>query len=647
MAVTVDISARASHPIPKLLWGQMFEAGPAFYSQSGDGGLYAELLQNRAFQQVTPGTTAALSAWQAVNKGNITVIRESAPLSAALPNALRFSVPAGSSGQVGFANTGFYGIKVTAGTSYKASFYYRFPTTTSFRGNALVQLQTNTGTVLGSTTVTLSGSQTSWQKIATTIVPTVTASSTANRFVISVDGGAASGQTINFSLLSLFPPTFKDRPNGMRIDIAEALQEMGPSFFRFPGGNNLEGQTVATRWKWNDTLGPLTDRPGRMGDWGYINTDGLGLLEYLEWCEDLEMEPIMGVWAGYALGGTSVPENQLQPYIQEATDQINFVIGGSTTTGGGYPTHDLCSREQIFPGRKRAALGRTEPFLLNYVEIGNEDFFADVSYVYRWRQFVGNLSATFPQIRFIATSYTSGPVLTPTPLHYDVHVYQTPTWFAQNAFFYDDFERNGTTYFEGEYAAISTNPGDIFGTPANGRLTYPTMQSAAGEAAFMTGLERNSDIVFSAAYAPLLNHVSGTQWTPNLISFDSGAVYRSASYYVQKLFSVNRGDEYLPSTLPSRTGTLFWSVVRQTSTKSIIIKIANTAGTSAPLTFNLPFNTVASSGTAQVLTGTATRSNTPTAPNDIVPVTRSVTTGKSLNYTAPGYSVSVLTVVAS
>jgi len=252
----------------------------------------------------------------------------------------------------------------------------------------------------------------------------------------------------------------------------------------------------------------------------------------------------------------------------------------------------------------------------------------------------------FPNLNFIATSNTFNPILSPNPLQYDVHVYQTPTWFAENSFFYDGFERNETTYFEGEYAAISMNSSDIFGSPANGRLVFPTMQSSAGEAAFMMGLERNADIVFSASYAPLLNHVANSQWTPNLVSFDAGAVYRSTSFYVQKLFSLNRGDEYLPSTLPAQNGTIFWSVVRKTSTNQIIIKISNTVGTAAPVTIALPFSTVSRTGTAQVLTGAATASNTPTAPNLVVPKNSTITTAKTFSYTAPGFSVSVLTFVA-
>ncbi|KAF9476813.1 arabinofuranosidase [Pholiota conissans] len=594
---------------------------------SGDGGLYAELLQNRAFQQVTPGTSAALNAWAAINGAGVSVIKETVPVSTALPNALHVAFPTGKTGAVGFSNSGYTGIKVTTGSTYTASFYYRFPTSSSFSGNAVISLQSSSGQVFASTTASLSGQQTAWKQVTVSLTPSTSASSLTNLFTVTLDGAAASGQTINFAMFSLFPPTFKNRANGMRVDIAEALQEMGPSFFRLPGGNNLEGQTTATRWQWNATVGPILSRAGRAGDWGYVNTDGLGLLEYLNWCEDLGMQPIMAVWAGYSLGGTSLAESALQPYIQQAIDQINFVIGDPSTSAA---------------AALRSSLGHPAPFTLNYVEVGNEDFFASSSYTYRWKDFVNALKAAFPNIHFIATSYVNNPVLSPKPTEYDVHVYQTPTWFAQNSFYYDTFQRDGTKYFEGEYAAISTNSNDLYGSPSDGRLTYPTMQSAAGEAAFMTGLERNSDIVFAASYAPLLGHITANQWTPNLLAFDAGSVYRSTSFYVQKLFSVNRGDSYLPSTLPSQTGTLFWSVVRKTSASQIIIKISNTASSAAAMTFQLPF-TVASSGNLQLLTGTATASNTPSNPNLFAPISSTISTGQTFNYNAPAVSVSVIT----
>ncbi|KAL9709922.1 hypothetical protein Ac2012v2_006982 [Leucoagaricus gongylophorus] len=626
-AQTISVSSTASHPIPTTLWGFMFED----ISHSGDGGLYGELLQNRAFQLVTPGSGNALNSWSAVNGATISVIRESTPISTALPNALHVVIPTGRNGGVGFANAGFSGIAVTSGTTYTGSFFYRFPASSGFRGSATVSLQSSSGSTLGDTTVSLSGAQTSWAQVSFSIRANSTPGDLNNRFVITLDGGSAAGQMINFGLLSLFPPTFRNRQNGMRNDIASALAEVGPSFWRFPGGNNLEGGTVDQRWQWNATVGPLQNRAGRQGDWGYINTDGLGLFEYLLWCEDLGAEPIMAVWSGFALGGTSVAQNQLGPFIQQSIDQINFVIGDDSTE----------------PGRLRASLGHPDPFKLTYVEIGNEDFFAANTYTFRWTTYANALKNAFPQLHFIATTNVNSPVLTPKPTEYDVHVYQTPTWFAQNSFFYDGFARDGTHYFEGEYAAISTNPNDIFGPPSDGRLIFPTVESAAGEAAFMTGLERNSDIVFAASYAPLLGHVTNNQWTPNLVAFDAENVYRSTSFYVQKLFSQNRGDQYIPSTLPSSTGTVFWSVVRKTSTGQLIIKISNTGSSAARLTFNLAFNNVATSGTAQVLTGVPTSSNTPQNPNLITPQTSNISTGKSFTYNAPAVSVNVLIFGAS
>ncbi|KAJ7255213.1 glycoside hydrolase family 51 protein [Mycena rebaudengoi] len=629
-ATTVSVSASASHAIPTSLYGQMFED----ISHSGDGGLYAELLQNRAFQKVAPNTPAALTAWHPIGSNtSISVVADPSPLSSALPNSLVLTIPAGATGEVGFGNEGYWGINVVAHQTYTASLYYRLPAAQRAPLTLTLALQTSSGACLTTHSQPLRASPAGWTHVSVKLTPTQTAPSTTNNFTVTVSGhGITSGLEVHFALLSLFPPTFKGRANGLRADIAETLAEMRPTFFRFPGGNNLEGQTTDTRWRWRDTVGPLTSRPGRQGDWGYINTDGIGLLEYLLWCEDLGMEAFMGVWDGYSLGGTSVTGEALEPFIAEAIDQINFVIGDPATSE---------------PAALRASLGHPEPFPLKYVEIGNEDFIgqAPSTYQSRWKSFATNLTATFPQLHLMATSRTTGPVLTPTPEHYDNHVYQTPKWFATNSFLYDTFARNGMTYFEGEYAAVSTNSSNLFGTPDVGRLLWPTVAGSVGEASFMTGLERNADIVFAASYAPLLGHVNGSQWTPNLVGFDAANVIRSTSFYVQKMFSVNKGDEYLPSTLPdsSANGSLFWSVTRWSEKGELIIKVANNALTSADMTFVLPFETVSNMGTAEILSGVGNTSNTPATPNLIAPVTTHIPTGKTFDYTAPAVSVSVIT----
>ncbi|KAK0486591.1 glycoside hydrolase superfamily [Armillaria novae-zelandiae] len=577
---TVSVSSTASHPIPTTLWGQMYE--------SGDGGLYAELLQNRAFQQVTA-------------------------VSSALPNALNMTVASDATGPVGFGNTGYFGMKFTAGNTYNASFYYRFPESSDFNGELDVSLQTSEGIVVASTSVLVSGDQTSWKQVFVSLTSDITPDATDNVFVVTTDGAAASGLTINFAMFSLFPPTFNNRPNGMRADIAETLQAMKPSFFRFPGGNNL-GQITASRWVWNATLGHLVDRPGYFSELCFVT--GLGLLEYLLWCEDLEMEPIMAVWAGYGLGGQSIAEDNLEPFIQSAIDQARLLSLFST------PDDNFDIRTDKFSVR-RAELGHPEPFKLTYVEIGNEIG----RYGYRWNLYVTTLQNEFPNLHFIATTFPFNPILDPTPTEYDVHVYQSSTWMSENSFYYDDFQRNGTKYFEGEYATTKNDQ----------------VQAATADAVFMTGFERNADIVFAASYAPLLQHSSQADWHPNLVVFDAGAVYPSVSYYVQQLFGVYRGDEYIPNTLPARNGTVFWSVVRKTSVtpNELIIKVINRDDNATDVTFQLPFN-VSNTATVTVLTGAKTSANTPSDPDLVLPQTSSISTGPTFEYSAPAFSVNVL-----
>ncbi|RDB27701.1 putative alpha-L-arabinofuranosidase A [Hypsizygus marmoreus] len=611
---TVAVNPTSHHTVPTTLWGQTYEE-----VNSGDGGLYAELLQNRAFQKVTPNTQEALVGWHSINGANINVIADPIPVSPFLPNALQVTFPPNRFGLIGFGNEGFYGLKVDTALTYKASFYYRFPTATSYRGNAVIGFQTVSGLSLGSVTAPISGAQTTWTQVSVSVTPAQVAFNNNNYFNVVFDAGAVAGQTINFAMLSLFPPTYRNRANGVRLDIATAIAENRPGFFRFPGGKNL-GTTIDTRWQWNTTVGALLDRPGRVGAWGYTNTDGLGLFEFLQFSEDIGASPIMGVWSGLALDGSSIEEKDLGPYIQQAIDQINFAIGPTSTV----------------QGMLRATLGHSAPFPLTYIEIGNEDLLSSDTYVYRWRYFTTVLSQNFPQLRYIATSNANDPVVAPDPTHWDVHAYKTPSWFAKNSFFYDSFQRNGTLYLEGEYAVVDN---DIQAT--HDRLLYPTLQGSLGEAAFMTGLERNSDIVFGAAYSPLLNNVANTQWTPNLLSFDVNNVYRSTSFYVQKLFATNRGQLYYSSTLPNPGGTLFWSVTQESSTW--VMKIVNTADSPDNITFLLPV--AVRQGTSTVMKGAATDSNTPANPNLVAPVISSLVlsvASKQLTYAVPSLSLTVI-----
>ncbi|TFK37413.1 glycoside hydrolase superfamily [Crucibulum laeve] len=624
---TVTVSATAAQAIPTTLWGLFCNKPTNSVKQGGDGGIYGELLQNRAFQKVTPNTPEALTGWRAIGGAGIAVVADPLPVSAALPNALQVTFPTGKIVPVGFGNTGYFGINVIKATAYKASFYYRFPTASTFKGTAVVGLQTAAGLSLGSVSVAISGTQTTWLQVSTTFTPSQSSTNTNNLFFITLDGTAAAGQTINFAMLSLFPPTYLSVVNGMRVDLGTAVAELTPGFLRFPGGRNL-GNTIATRWQWNATVGKLVDRPGRIGTSGYVNTDGLGLYEFLTFCERISAKPIMGVYSGLSLDGSSVQESDILPYIQQAVDQV-FIL------------------HRIFVGALRSSLGHAAAFPLTWVEIGNEvlqiytvPLRSAVDYAYSSAKVQLFVKLT-RSLGFIASSNVNSPILSPDPTHWDVHMFQTPAWFAQNSRYYDGFQRNGTLYLEGEYAARTSNDGGSGPMP----LAFPTLESALGEAAFMTGIERNSDIVFGAAYSPLLNNVAGTaQQSPSLISFDLFSVYRSISFYSQKLFATNRPVAYLPSTLPDPNGSVFWSIGTTTGTQHIF-KVVNIGGSPENITFVVPFNIA--SGTITVLKAAdPTVSNSPTSPSAVVPVatTSTIPVTKSWTYVAPPFSLSIMRV---
>ncbi|KAL7416842.1 glycoside hydrolase superfamily [Mrakia frigida] len=556
-------------------------------NNSGDGGIYAELLQNRAFQIVDPkNQTAALYAWSPVGDASIAVVDDVPGVSAALPNSL--SVELDSDGSAAFENTGYWGIKVDSSWTYKTSFYAKLASPSSSSDASLsasVSLVSKTsGTVFASHTFSsLTGE---WKQYSIGLTPSTAAEDLQNSFVVQVSGGRG-GEKVLFGLFSLFPPTYKGRENGMRIDLAETIAAVKPTVWRFPGGDNLEGQTFDTRWKWNETIGPISERPGRQGDWKYLNTDGLGLVEYLDWCEDLNAEPLMGIWSGYSLTKVAVAEEDLAPYVQAALDQIEFVIGDVSTPQGAL----------------RARYGHPKPWSLKYVEVGNEDFIipAPTTYAaYRWKAFHDAIKQAYPHLKIIATTRPV-TVLDPPEEYTDRHVYQTPEWFSKNAGRYDNDPRPGPLIFEGEYAATSTNSSDILGAFSNGRLRYSTLEAAVGEAGYMTGLERNSDIVFAAAYAPMLENIGRTQWTPNMILFDAGSVYPSPSYYTQKLFSTHRGDIILPVSSNDTAPQTFTYVASSTDSQ-VFVKTANYSPSPISLSLSLD-GFKAKSATLEYLTG--------------------------------------------
>jgi hypothetical protein len=237
----------------------------------------------------------------------------------------------------------------------------------------------------------------------------VTAPNGNNSFALTMDASEVAGQTFYFALFSLFPETFKARENGLRKDLAQSLYDLNPKFLRCPGGNNLEGESTQTRWKWWEQIGPLKDRPGRVGDWGYYNTGGLGLVEFMHWCEDMEMEPVLAVYSGYSLDGTSWPQDHMDQVLQEALDELEYLMGDESTTWG----------------KKRIEHGFPDPFQINWVEIGNEDWFSN-TYPRRFKYMYDGLKKAYPNITYISTAYDENPqtvIDIPAGAMWDTHHY--------------------------------------------------------------------------------------------------------------------------------------------------------------------------------------------------------------------------------
>ncbi|KAG6820155.1 hypothetical protein H0H93_004737 [Arthromyces matolae] len=573
-ALDLRLTANITHEIPSTLYGYMWED----INHSGDGGLYAELLQNRAFQGVIPGTQNALNAWQPYNGAFLSVTSKTKGVTSSLPNSLEVRVPKVITGPIGFENTGYWGIKVQQGWTYKGSFYAKSDT---FHGKISVALKSKQGALYS--TASVSGVSKDWKKFTFEFSPSVSAVDDDNVFSVNVDGSDAAGKTIYFGMFSLFPPTFKGRENGMRIDLAEAMAATNPSVWRFPGGNNIEGLSIDTRWKWNETIGPMTVMTF-LEAWR-IDQDALqtgvipirtglyiyhlkGLLEYLNWAEDLEAEPILGIYSGISIANYSdlttwpvVPESDLKP---------------------------------------------------------------------------------------------PSTALDPAYKKIDFHQYNSPSWFTTNAFMFDNYPRNGTQYFIGEYAVTSTNDQNALGDIPSGRLAYPTLQGAAAEAAFMTGLERNSDVVFAAAYAPSFQHIRNYQWTPDVITYDASRMVKSTSYYAQQMFSVNRGTHVL-QTLPASTSDsapLYWVSSYHNDTNAVFLKVSNTG--TADLVANIVsdfsisgFATSVSISTPALspISGLFNVSNTLEEPELIIPVASSfaIPYPNRFNYTFPATSVTVIT----
>jgi alpha-N-arabinofuranosidase len=608
---TLDIDAQK--PIAQVsptLYGLMTEE----INHSYDGGLYPELIRNRSFMDTSYGP----HGWVLLEQGNAQAGMEldnSTGPSTAIPRSLKVSIQsADASHQAGVVNTGYWGMAVRGNETYQCSFYAKTDGGQSGKifGPVTARLVSDrTGAVLAqASTPAISGD---WQqyelRLKTGAVPIVTAE---NHFELAVSHPG----TLYLSLVSVFPPTYQDRAYGLRPDLMEKLAAMHPKFLRLPGGNYLEGDHIPERFEWKKTIGPWVDRPTHISPWNYHSSDGMGLLEFLEWCEDLKIQPVLAVYAGYSMKQEHVePGPELEPYVQDALDEIEYVTGDTNTRWGA----------------QRAKDGHPSPFPLTYVEIGNEDWF-DRSHSYdgRYVQFFKAIKARYPQLQLIATT----PVKSVKPDVIDDHYYRSATEFFNDTHHYDKSDRNGPKIFVGEWATREGAP-------------TPNMGAALGDAAWMTGLERNSDLIVMASYAPLLTNVNpgALQWDTDLIGYDAVKSYGSPSYYAQVMFGGHLGNEVLGAQIGGAPPRFFVSSTRDSATGTIHLKLVN--GASTPQTVRVHLSGVTQVNKQAQLT--TLRGNTPeetnsiTDPGRILPIATTIhNAATSFEHTMPPYSIQVL-----
>ena len=616
---TATLSIDASHPtgqVSPTLYGIMSEE----INHAWDGGLYSELLNPPTIQPPRrPGRPP--QNWTLIERGSseaaIAIDTSNGP-SAAQPASLKLDVTsADAHSTAGFFNTGYWGIPVRPSTTYRGSFYAK-AADASFGAVTIRLVENQTGAVAATTTA--SALDTAWKSYTFTLKTGAAVRPSSN---YRIEYLLAHPGTAWFTQFSLFPPTWHDQPNGFRPDLMDKLAALHPKFLRFPGGNFLEGQHLADHFDWKKTIGPLVDRPGHMAPWMYRSSDGMGLLEMLTWCEDLHMEPLLAVFDGYTLDQQHVnPGADLEPYVQSALDEIEYVTGDASTKWGAERAHN----------------GHPAPFPLHYVEIGNEEYH-DPSGTYdaRFAQFFNAIKKTYPQLQIVA----SAPV---TSTHPDIlddndraahrHFYRTAKQFFDDVHRYDTYDRSGTKILVGEWATREGTPTTNFG-------------AALGDAAWMTGLERNADLVVMASYAPLFVNVSpfAMQWEGDLIGFDALSSYGSPSYYAQVMFSNHLGDQILATTLDAPNPRLFESVTTDAKTGRLYIKLVNAASVSQSVDIKIQgASHIRPAMTITTLHGATTKdTNSITDPKHIVPViTHATTAASTFRHIIPAYSIQVL-----
>ena len=596
--------------IQPTMYGLFFED----INYGADGGLYAELVKNRSFE-----FPQNLMGWKTF--GHVT-LKDDGPFERN-PHYVRLAYPGHDHKRTGLENEGFFGIGVKAGEEYRFSVWARLPEGASSEKIRIEMVKPNTNAerhAFASEELTIDSKE--WKKYQVILKPTQTEDKSTLRIFLASKG------TIDLEHVSLFPvDTWKGHENGLRKDLAQALYDIKPGVFRFPGGCIVEGTDLNTRYDWKKTVGPVENRPLNENRWhytfqhrffpDYYQSYGMGFYEFFLLSEEIGSEPLPVLSCGLACQFQNsdphahVAVCDLDSYIQDALDLIEFANGAVTTKWG----------------KVRADMGHPAPFNLKFIGIGNEQWGSE--YPERLEPFMKAIRKAHPEIKIIGSS---GPDSEGKQFEYlwpemkrlkadlvDEHFYRPESWFLSQGARYDNYDRKGPKVFAGEYACHGKGK------------KWNHFNASLLEAAFMTGLERNADIVHMATYAPLFAHVEGWQWRPDMIWFDNLKSVRSVSYYVQQLYAHNKGTNVVPLTMNNKPVTgaegqkgLFASAVWDKDSQSYIVKVVNTSDEAQPLSLTfagMKKKEVLSKGVCIKLQSTdPDKDNTLDNPQAIVPV---------------------------
>lgn len=624
--------------VQPTMWGVFFED----INMGADGGIYAELVKNRSFEFFQPihEFLKPMTGWTVNQKAEGAIlVQNRKEENSTNPRYIRVTARNPQKGDLSMLNEGFRGMGIKNGLRYDFSVMYR----QQKPGVKLhIELLNATGQIIGETVLVPEKADNNWNKQAVSFNATATELKGKMNLWFEGDG------VIDLDMISLFPSdTWKGRPGGLRADMVQMLADMKPGFIRFPGGCIVEGFDLSQRYQWKKTIGPVENRQSLINLWNFIfahrptpdyfQTYGLGFFEYFQLCEDIGAEPLPILNCGMACQFQSaevVPLEQLDPYVQDALDLVEFANGNVNTKWG----------------KVRADLGHPAPFNLKMMGIGNENW--GPQYLERVAVFTKAIKAKYPDIKLVNSSgfepngerfdFLNTALRQANADLIDEHYYSRPEWFLQNANRYDNYPRNGSKVFAGEYAAQSDKTVSV-----NNKNNW---LAALSEAAFMTGLERNADVVNMASYAPLFAHAEGWQWTPDLIWVNNLQSYSTPNYYVQKLFSLNKGSKVVSITSNNQAiagqDSLYASAVIDEKTNELIIKVVNASPKEQVNTIVLnAVKKLALQGKLTVLKGNLDNVNSFDEPQHVSPKESTIDVKrKNIHLTAAAYSFNVIRV---